>query len=832
MSQEVQPESNLERNLEIGKSIEKIPVRINYDIIRLFSEGLYKSPHKAIEELVSNSYDAAARNVRIVIPRKENQKDSLWVIDDGIGMDQDGLKTLWKIAYSPKSDPNVEHSGIDEPIGQFGIGKLASYVLARRITHLSKVDGRYLFVSMDFKEVSGTLWATPESDKDEILSLDLREVDQAEAIVLMSELERLDPDAWNSLFGATAKEAWTAAALTDLKDFAGALRAGTLSWVLSTMLPLTSNFTIHINSRKLEPRRPRVKVLAQFKVGGEDDIAASNLTDKGVIAYPDGVTIPGLEGKVTGNATLYSHPLTSGKSTQYGRSHGFFIRVRKRVVNMEDELFGLDPLNHAAWARSNIEISADGLREFLQSSREGVREEAPVILLRLYLHGKFNQCRAAYQRHLATELTGIDIERLLSDAPSALIRHPILDAVRTVLIEGQPELHYIRIPRLEEDEDKEGWISALSKRLESGIFGDVDFVPQGEAGPLVQYELDADKLLINKEHPFVAKLNELISNKAPITMVATTEVVTDAILREIGVEPSVATEILLARDKVLRTIGGHHPVVVAEAMRLLRSAEDDSDAMEKAVGLAFEAIGFSYTQRTSTHGHDGIIDAKLGRRRGELADYKAVYDTKTTAYARVRTGDIHFDRIKTFKETEGADFALVVGKDFQGLDDEKSWANLSANSEHVSVIRTIDLLKVLELHLTKGVTLSKIKEWFSGHYRAIDTQAWVERLEQELTEPNNQVPLALLLQKLEDAKDDQLATPSVSAVRVLTPELQPFPPERLEATLDGVMGILGPHWLELIRPAGHVLLNQSASQIMTELRRRLRDDFEINGHES
>ncbi len=32
-----------------------IPVPISYEIIRLFSEGLYQSPHKAVEELVSNS---------------------------------------------------------------------------------------------------------------------------------------------------------------------------------------------------------------------------------------------------------------------------------------------------------------------------------------------------------------------------------------------------------------------------------------------------------------------------------------------------------------------------------------------------------------------------------------------------------------------------------------------------------------------------------------------------------------------------------------------------------------------------------------------------------
>ena len=42
----------------VGRHTDDITVRISYRIIQLFSEGLYKSPTKAIEELVANSFDA------------------------------------------------------------------------------------------------------------------------------------------------------------------------------------------------------------------------------------------------------------------------------------------------------------------------------------------------------------------------------------------------------------------------------------------------------------------------------------------------------------------------------------------------------------------------------------------------------------------------------------------------------------------------------------------------------------------------------------------------------------------------------------------------------
>lgn len=46
-----------------GSRATDINVDISYRIIDRFSEGLYSSPNKAFEELVSNSFDAGARRV-------------------------------------------------------------------------------------------------------------------------------------------------------------------------------------------------------------------------------------------------------------------------------------------------------------------------------------------------------------------------------------------------------------------------------------------------------------------------------------------------------------------------------------------------------------------------------------------------------------------------------------------------------------------------------------------------------------------------------------------------------------------------------------------------
>jgi hypothetical protein len=51
----------------IGKATDSIDVRLSYRIIELFSEGLYASPNKAIEELVANSFDAGAQRVHVLL---------------------------------------------------------------------------------------------------------------------------------------------------------------------------------------------------------------------------------------------------------------------------------------------------------------------------------------------------------------------------------------------------------------------------------------------------------------------------------------------------------------------------------------------------------------------------------------------------------------------------------------------------------------------------------------------------------------------------------------------------------------------------------------------
>lgn len=50
-----------------GNKTSDIDVRLSYKIVELFSEGLYASPNKAVEELVANSFDSGALQVWVAL---------------------------------------------------------------------------------------------------------------------------------------------------------------------------------------------------------------------------------------------------------------------------------------------------------------------------------------------------------------------------------------------------------------------------------------------------------------------------------------------------------------------------------------------------------------------------------------------------------------------------------------------------------------------------------------------------------------------------------------------------------------------------------------------
>jgi hypothetical protein len=811
-----------------ARSVDTIPVYISYEIIRLFSEGLYQSPQKAVEELVSNSYDANATRVHVLLPETAHDKPErpLWVIDNGHGIDRDGFFQLWRVADSKKAGFS-NGQGRRPPIGQFGIGKLAAYVLAWRLTHISCVDGKIRLTTMNFRRLSGL----HQYDNTQPLDLDLKEVDEAEAKEILSDVRERDPQAWIMMFGAKRTKSWTAAALSDFKDLYDKLSAGRLGWVLSTGLPLHGSFKIYLDGREVESSKERYEPIYEYRVGADDSVAIT----MGLPQTGGSIRIDGISGEIAGVAKIYKKRLTEGKSDQYGRSNGFFVRVRGRIINLEDELFGIAALNHSAWSRFEMELSADGLRDHLLSSREGVRDSVAVAELRKYMHGVFNVCRRKYEEWENGQKKGIDIQRLLNDAPSTYVTEPLIEGVKQV-VESDEESFYVGRPAMPENLDRNDWIREFSIQASNTPFEQLVFEKTGIYDRVIRYIPDARTLVINVEHPFIEKLIASSRTQAPATLFGSAELLVEVMMQEHGFSRAAIVDFLSDRDRILRIVAGDEPSTAAEVLRLLASATVNATALERAVGQAFRVLGFEYERRGGNdEGPDGVLYARLGRGIEQLTDYKVVYDSKQTNKPSVPADKIHPESLEDFRRTEDADYGFFVAVAYEAeLDNagklNRCIANAVKNGQSITLLKLEHLRRLVEMHYRYGITLTRLRSLFAGAHTVPEVNRWLNELEEELSTQAPQVPLTRLLVGLEASKSDQNATPNVYAVRALDAQLQEFTPDRLIAALKAVETIVGVRWLE-VENGGGVRLHHTAGQIVAEVERHLKDLLGVNAME-
>jgi hypothetical protein len=548
----------------------------------------------------------------------------------------------------------------------------------------------------------------------------------------------------------------------------------------------------------------------------------------------DGLVVPGIDGHITGTARIFEKRLTEGKSDQYDRSHGFFVRVRGRVVNLEDELFGIDALNHAAWSRFSMEITADGLRHHLLSSREGVRESTPVDTLRKYLHHVFNACRRAYDDWSERELAGLDLEMLLRDAPSLFVTEPILAGVREI-VASEAESYYVTLPEIDPDTTHDEWLQAFAQAVAETPIARVLFEGTGRYDRVLHFVPETRTLVMNTDHPFIDKLVTGSRSNGTATLFGSAEVLLDMLLQENGVSAARRIDLFDDRDRILRLLAGDQPSTAAEVLRLLSVANRNETALERAVGAAFRVLGFEYERRGgNVEGADGVLYARLGRGSDALADYRVVYDAKQTNTPSVPADKINLGSLEDFREKENAQFGFFLANEYAAQDNPEGKLNrlvraatTGANPKPITLLRIQDLRRAVELHYRYGLTLTRLRSLFEHAHTVPQVSQWVDDLEDELTRLEPQVPLQRLLAGIEASKSDEKARPNVYTVRALDPALREFSPERLVAALGAVETIVGRRWLE-VQPGGDVLLHHTAPQIVAEVERHLRDLFGVD----
>ena len=793
-----------------------ITVRISNEILTLLSSQLYQSPLKAIEELVVNSYDANANECRLFVPKPDDDLQAVLVYDDGIGMDADGLSDLWLVGRSSKRDPAYQRRMARKQIGKFGIGKLATYAISNNVTYISRSRNDVLAVSANFeqfrKDPQGTV--PVELNLTRIESWDkLQEPGIFRAACEAAGVEM------NVLFG-TDPASWTIVLLENMKP--KPIRPGRLRWVLSTAMPLQAGFRLYLNYDEILSSKEDSGVVSRFDVTelSEKRIESVSGKTKETWRIENGALISASfpEG-VRGSAIVTKRSLHTGKSADLGRSHGFFVKVRGRLVNEEDPLLGLSPLSYQTFNRFRADLSADDLDEAVTAPREGVGESPLRDNLSALLAEVFYEARDRYESHLKElEKEGArKREQERSYVPARLVEHPIADVLSLPsLVPGQgaeadESWFYLEVGTKQEADElvKDLYTKPRTQKYK------YQYVSKGRQGRLVEFNPKQSTFYLNQDHDLVAEYREDARAAMLLEDIATAEAVLEIYLREHGMAPHVVGELLQRRDSLLRGLANDHVFSVDTISQLLKDSTNDKYDLEVNLVAASRALGFVATHLGGAGEPDGIA---------RFTDYpngeqKITLEAKSSGSVP-DLGHLDFAGLKEHVTKRGANGCLLVAPMYPGESlGTSSSASARALDNSISCWTVDDLARVVQLVETRHIGAKEVLDIVLNQFAPDDVSAAVERLLNEPTWERRSLYVAVLdaLRGLEGRLVDQPRTVSHIAAEVTRqPGFEEVPQGEIKRAVADLSG--ASEGTLILESGDRIIANASFDEIERRLR--------------
>jgi len=739
-----------------GSKTDQIDVKISHRIIQLFSEGLYSSPNKAVEELVSNSFDAGAQNVHIILsPDLRDADATIVVIDDGEGMNNEGLKKHWIIGESTRR--SVNGSSRRKPIGKFGIGKLSTYVLADKLTHICKSGDTYYAATMDYTNLTGS--DSKGVFDEQTIQIPLRTLTEKQAQDVVRHWTTGEREGYQllRLFGENAPSSWTVAIMSTLKDMGKKIGIGRLKWILRTAMPQRCDFRLFLDGEPITP--PETDEPFKKLVIGKDVIEMSKPCPEGFIAREDtsepedsihryGVYHPGLLGRITGYIEIYKDELDAGKE-KFEQSNGFFVYVRGRQVNGDDPGFGIERnlLRHGTFSRFRMVVHIDSLDDVLRSSRESFQQGDLYKETQNFLRAGFNLARNELVEHDRSQTPAALISTRISAAPGSLTRNPLLSLAQMVA-EKRATPFYLRFPSGLSDKAQTELLEELKQQAKrpEGLLRSTELSALDSKDGLAIFDIQQGKLLINSSHPFVAAFQEFftdVKHSLPLEMLAMSEILMEANFYHMGLdEKKVIRDAIGRRDELLRQLVKSSARRTAGMIALaLIEARDDENQLEEEMRAAFEALGFANVIRIGGSGKpDGTAEAHLAAAEdGTVQRYKVGLEAKSGK--TVSAQRLNVSGIERHMTDYHCGHHLVIGNGFATSNGEDSASVREIDTYKEKTGKTItlmhidDLARLIRIASAKRVGgLSRLRELFKNCVTPEQSKEWVNILASETQE--------------------------------------------------------------------------------------------------
>ena len=123
-----------------------LPNKVNAEVVSHLSFGLYRNFARAVKELISNSYDAGATEVKIKL---DLDNDLIIVRDNGKGMTLKEIEDKFlHIARRTPLTENIDELG-RKRIGSFGIGFLSIFPYCKELQLITKKEGTDIIIEVN-----------------------------------------------------------------------------------------------------------------------------------------------------------------------------------------------------------------------------------------------------------------------------------------------------------------------------------------------------------------------------------------------------------------------------------------------------------------------------------------------------------------------------------------------------------------------------------------------------------------------------------------------------------------------------------------------------------
>lgn len=723
-------------------------IEISYSLVNLLSEQLYQSPAKAIEELVVNAYDADASCCWLHVPDTQalvtTTDEYMAILDDGHGMSDDELLALWTIGASKKSVGGVSKKA-RRYIGKFGIGKLATYSIGKQLTFISRVNGGPIQgVTVDFSAFADTKAQTIKTIPLPVWKIDDPSAFQKTPLFskVLSSLS-IPPKTLN-------KPHWTLAIVEELKPKAQQLTSKKLNWVLSTALPLSTSFSIVLNGKPVISAKESGKKYAYFSLSELPKTRLDNLQKNTGIEWKisknklHSDTFPnGLHG-----IAFVSHKSLQGKSEDLGRSYGFFVKINNRLINENDEYFGVKPKSFETWFNFHATVNADDLNPKIMASREVVEDSVEKRHLQAVLNEIYNEARIRYQAARDKEddksqkTKREDVREYVSPR---MIEEPLADALIAPM--GQTDWFYLRGI---DDAARKQIVEELydpNKRYRSTF----RYEKLGPNTPIFRYSPDTRIFQLNDDHDFVREHSEDARARLVLEDLVTAELLLEAHLRRAGTADGIVVGVLSSRDVLLRNLTKERRYSLKSIATALRDAANDEHDLEVALIAAARTLGFVAKHVSGAGEPDGTA---------RFMDYPGgetllVLEAKSSKNVP-SLGSIDFAGLRSHVVRQKAQGCLLLAPAYPGSTKSDNEASARAKQQRISCWTIEQMASVIENSETRRIGARAIRDIVLRSFAPEDVAVDVKKLLEEPAWRHQELYAAIIngLRSLEGTASD------------------------------------------------------------------------------